>query len=181
MGILRIVPIYCGASRDLLTPLAEKLSQIFGLQTEQHPPAFDPEIAFDASRGQYNSRILLAQLLANCPPETTRILGVTGEDLFIPVLTYVFGEAQLEGPAAVVSTYRLDSRIYGLPPDHKLLFERLVKESVHELGHTYRLFHCPRHPCVMMSSTYVEGIDQKSYRFCEACRGSMARMEEQSA
>lgn len=180
VGVLRIVPIYCGASRDLLAPLGARLSEIFGLHVEQHPPTFDPEIAFDASRGQYNSRILLAQLLNDCPPETTRILGVTGEDLFIPVLTYVFGEAQLEGRAAVVSTYRLDSQIYGLPADRKLLFERLIKEAVHELGHTYRLFHCPRHPCVMMSSTYVEGIDQKSDRFCAICRGSVEQWGERS-
>ena len=94
-------------------------------------------------------------------------------DLFIPVLTYVFGEAQLDGRAAVVSTYRLDNQIYGLPPDRDLLFQRLVKEAVHELGHTYNLVHCHRPPCVMLSSPYVEGIDQKSDWFCEDCLRSL--------
>ena len=108
------------------------------------PPSFDPELAFDSSRGQYNSRILLAQLLRE--PRPGRPRGAhprrSGVDLFIPVLTFVFGEAQLGDRAAVVSAYRLDNQLYGLPPSPDLLFERLVKEAVHELGHTYGLLHC---------------------------------------
>ena len=94
---------------------------------------------------------------------------MAGVDLFIPVLTYVFGEAQLAGRAAVVSTHRLDCQLYGLPANRKLLLQRLRKEAIHELGHTYNLLHCHQHPCVMMSSTYVEGIDLKSDRFCDRC------------
>lgn len=173
MGVLYLVPIYCGDSRDLVAPLAAKLASVFRLRVEQHPPSFDPELAFDSARGQYNSRILLAQLLNQQPNGAARILGVAGVDLFIPVLTYVFGEAQLDGRAAVVSTYRLDNQIYGLPPDRDLLFQRLGKEAVHELGHTYNLVHCHRHPCVMLSSPYVEGIDQKSDLFCDDCLSSL--------
>jgi archaemetzincin len=167
--VLHIVPIYCGDARELLARLAARLGEVFRFPVEQHPPCFDPELAFDPSRGQYNSRVLLAQLLDHRRQGATRVLGVTGVDLFIPVLTYVFGEAQLEGRAAVVSTYRLDSQLYGLPPDPNLLYQRLCKEAVHELGHTYNLVHCLEHPCVMMRSTYVEGIDLKSDRFCDAC------------
>ncbi len=157
--------------------MAARLAKVFGLQTRERVPSFDPELAFAASRGQYNSRILLAQLLHDRPEGATRVLGVSGVDLFIPVLTHVFGEAQLEGPAAVVSTSRLASQLYGLPPNRELLFERLVKEAIHELGHTYHLVHCRRHPCVMMSSTYVEDIDQKSDRFCPECHRSVRKTE----
>jgi len=171
MDVLRLIPIYCGARGHLLQPLADRLTQAFGLRVEQHPPGFDPELAFDASRGQYNSRILLARLLRDTPLDAARVLGVTAVDLFIPVLTFVFGEAQLEGRAAAVSTYRLDSEIYGLPADPELLFERLCKEAIHELGHTYNLLHCHESRCVMLSSTYVEEIDLKSDQFCSRCRG----------
>jgi archaemetzincin len=173
VGVLHLVPIYCGTSRNLLAPLAAQLTELFGLRVDEHPPGFDPEVAFDAARGQYNSRILLAQLLKHHTLGATRVLGVVGVDLFIPVLTYVFGEAQLDGPAAVVSTYRLDNELYGLPPSRELLFERLVKEAVHELGHTFNLLHCHRHPCVMISSMNVDAIDQKSDRFCGACLASL--------
>jgi archaemetzincin len=156
----------------LLDPLAARLREVFGVIVEQHPPSFDPEMAFDPSRGQYNSRTLLGQLFGHKPPDATRVLGVTGVDLFIPVLTYVFGEAQLDGPAAVVSAYRLDNQLYGLPANHDLLFDRLCKEAIHELGHTFGLFHCPRQPCVMVSSTYVEDLDMKGAEFCLVCRNS---------
>jgi len=171
--VLRLIPFYCGAHKDLLPELAGSLETAFGLAVGQHPPGFDPEIAFDSSRGQYNSRILLGQLLDEGPAEAKRILGVTAVDLFIPVLTYVFGEAQLGGRAALVSTHRLDTTVYGLPENRKLLAERLKKEAIHELGHTCSLYHCEDTLCVMRSSTYVEEIDLKSARFCARCRGSL--------
>lgn len=170
MAVLHLVPFYCGSAGDLLRPLAARLGRVFDVAVEQHPPSFDPESAFDPSRGQYNSRVLLAELLDHQPHAATRVLGVTGVDLFIPVLTYVFGEAQLDGRAAVVSAYRLENQLYGLPPDHDLLFDRLCKEAIHELGHTYDLVHCPRQPCVMVSSSYVEDLDMKGEEFCDACR-----------
>jgi archaemetzincin len=181
VGVLRLVPIFLAAERDLLPPLMEALGNLFGLKVVLRPPSFDPELAFDSTRGQYNSRILLAQLLRDTPTETTRVLGVTGVDLFIPVLTYVFGEAQLDGRAAVVSTHRLDCQLYGLPSNRPLLLQRLRKEVIHELGHTYNLVHCHRHPCVMMSSTYVEDIDLKSDYFCDHCLDFLQRSRPQSS
>jgi archaemetzincin len=166
--VLRLVPLYCGERTALLAPLGERLERLLPVAVEQHPPGFDPELAYDPSRGQYNSRTLLAQLLRD-GNGADRILGVAGVDLFIPVLTFVFGEAQLDGRAAVVSTQRLDNSLYGLPPDPALLFERLVKEAVHELGHTFNLYHCADGRCVMASSTYVEQIDLKGERFCDRC------------
>jgi len=132
---------------------------------------FDPELVFDSSRGQYHSTLLLEHLLAESTGSGARILGIAGVDLFIPILTYVFGEAQLAGRAAVVSTYRLDSARYGLPANHRHLLDRLAKESIHELGHTCGLIHCNQSACVMRSSTYVEDIDLKSAQFCSVCNG----------
>lgn len=173
--MLRLIPFYCGARKDLIPELVRSLEIWFGLPVEEHPPRFDPEIAFDVSRGQYNSRILLGQLLDEAGAKADKVLGVTAVDLFIPVLTYVFGEAQLDGRSAVVSTHRLDPTVYGLPENLRLLAERLRKEAVHELGHTYNLFHCDDTLCVMRSSTYVEEIDLKSDRFCNRCRDALQR------
>jgi archaemetzincin len=172
---LYLVPLYCGGATDLLPALADCLSATFGLQVVQQMPAFDVEEAFDTGRGQYNSRAVLERLLRQAPGETARVLGVAGVDLFVPVLTYVFGEAELGGRGALVSTFRLDNELYGLPPDAGVLFARLVKEAVHELGHTYGLVHCHRSSCVMASSTYVEGIDLKSDRFCDRCRKAIGK------
>jgi archaemetzincin len=167
-AVLRLVPLFLGERSALLGPLAERLERILPLAVEHHPPGFDPELAYEPSRGQYNSRTLLALLLDD-GNGADRVLGVAGVDLFIPVLTFVFGEAQLDGRAAVVSTRRLDNALYGLPADPDLLFDRLVKEAVHELGHTFHLLHCADGRCVMASSTSAEQIDLKGERFCDRC------------
>ena len=86
------------------------------------------------------------------------------------MLTFVFGEAQLDGNCAVVSTARLHEEFYGLPPRADLLRERLVKEAAHELGHTFGLRHCADWRCVMTSSHAVERLDVKDAEFCAACR-----------
>ena len=173
MPSLLLVPIYFSDRHAMLDPLAARLQATFGLDVHVRPPWFDPEIPFDPSRGQYNSTLFLAQILKGLREEPRRVLGVTSVDLFIPVLTFVFGEAQLSGRAAVVSTHRLRTEAYGLEPDEALLGERLDKEAIHELGHTYGLIHCASTRCVMRSSTYVEEIDLKSAEFCPSCRAAL--------
>jgi archaemetzincin len=88
----------------------------------------------------------------------------------VPVLTFVFGEAQLDGNCALVSTARLKEEFYGMPPRRELARERLIKEAVHELGHTFGLRHCADWRCVMSSSHAVERLDVKGAAFCALCR-----------
>lgn len=164
-----LVPIFLTGRPELVHLLAGRLEETFGLPVEVHPPWFDPERAYDSSRGQYHSTLLLERLLSDPREGAARVVGVTGVDLFIPILSYVFGEAQLDGRAAVVSVHRLRPEAYGLPPDGELLAERAEKEAVHELGHTYGLAHCHHPECVMRASTYVEEIDLKSAAFCDGC------------
>src|SRR5581483_10852121 len=119
-------------------------------------------------RDQFHSTAILnaMQPLGN----GSRILAVTGLDLFVPVLTFVFGEAQLAGNCAIVSLHRLRDEVYGLPANPVLLGERLRKEAVHELGHTFGLRHCDDWSCVMTSSHSVEWLDVKTADFCRPCR-----------
>jgi archaemetzincin len=174
--VIALVPIYLAERPGdrLLGPLARQLGEVFETAVEMHPPWFDPESSFDPSRGQYNSTLLLDRL-EKAPCEAVRVLGVAGVDLFIPVLSYVFGEAQLPGRAAVISLVRLAPELYGLPPDEARLAGRTEKEAIHELGHTFGLAHCRQPRCVMGSSTYVEEIDLKSARFCQECLGTVRR------
>jgi archaemetzincin len=128
-------------------------------------PAYFPE------RNQYHATLILASLLRRLPDPGARILGITGLDLFVPVLTFVFGQAQLKGPGALLSTFRLRNEFYGLPADPYLLLDRTIKEAVHELGHSFGLVHCHDPACVMSSSTYVEEVDLKSDWYCPECEG----------
>lgn len=172
---LDIVPIYLGDRDPMLRRLGDLLEREFRVEARYRSPWFDPEAAFDPSRGQYNSTQILRQLLDDPQTPAERVLGVAGVDLFTPVLTYVFGEAQLRGRAAAVSIHRLRNEMYGLPADDALLFDRLHKEAVHELGHTYGLLHCTSPECVMRASTYAEEIELKSARFCEVCAALVRR------
>ncbi|HEX7509369.1 MAG TPA: archaemetzincin family Zn-dependent metalloprotease [Polyangia bacterium] len=175
MALVHLVPICLPSQPLLLDQVAAQVGRAFAATVVVRPHRFDPELAFDSSRGQYHSTLLLEHLLGESTGSEERILGIAGVDLFIPILTYVFGEAQLDGRAAVVSTYRLDNSLYGLPVDHRLLLDRLVKESVHELGHTVGLIHCHHATCVMRSSTYVEDIDLKDAQFCSRCNQKAGR------
>lgn len=164
--------------RLLLNPLTKPLAATFlcNVEVTQVPP-LDGSFALNVSRNQYGSTPLISALLEKFEDFNGKIIGVTSGDLFVPVLTYVFGEAQLNGKVAVVSSHRLRDEYYGLPPDHELLHLRLVKEAVHELGHAFGLLHCNNYLCVMHSSTGVEEIDVKTERLCAPCIEKLRSMQ----
>ena len=154
----------------LLTDLSADLARELSVPSEILAERLDPARAYNREREQYSSTQILGMMSAHVTMEAWRLLGITSLDLYIPVLTFVFGEAQLNGPCAVVSAHRLRQEVYGLPPAPQLLRERLLKESLHELGHTFGLVHCDEQSCVMASSHSVERIDLKTSHFCVRCR-----------
>lgn len=174
MRALQLVPFYVPANDGLAERLSGDLAREFRCSVRLRRPWFDPEEAYDAERGQYDSTKLLALLLADPEPNDACVLGLTGVDLFVPVLTFVYGEAQLDGRVAVVSLHRLRAEAYGLAADEELCYRRLYKEAAHELGHVRGLLHCTDPSCVMRPSSYVEQVDSKTQEFCDVC---LARLE----
>jgi archaemetzincin len=153
----------------LLDWLRQALFERFRVPTEILRPALDPAFALHTERQQFHSSEILAAMQPYINRDTWKLLGITGHDLYIPILTFVFGEAQLGGASAIVSYHRLTQEFYGLPHDLDLLANRLLIESVHELGHTLHLTHCEEFRCAMASSHAVEWIDIKDSGFCEDC------------
>lgn len=154
--------------REALESIGDAMGREYGLAVrsiELGPIDF----AYDAGRGQWASIPVLENVLAQCPADAAKILAVTTRDLFIPVLTFVFGQAQLGGRAAAVSLARLRQEFYHLPPDPEIFLERAVKEALHESGHTFGLVHCADRACAMSLSTGVLQIDSKSASFCGPC------------
>ena len=128
---------------------------------------------YNPNRNQYDGNMLLREMENRFAADNQKTLGLFSVDLFIPILTYIFGQAFLNGRSGIASVFRLRNERYGLTPDEELFRGRVVKEVIHELGHTFGLIHCIDPSCVMRSSTYVEDIDQKSRHFCEKCRESI--------
>ncbi|HMK30416.1 MAG TPA: archaemetzincin family Zn-dependent metalloprotease [Terriglobales bacterium] len=153
----------------VLEGLAVQLAHHFATPCQVLAATLDPQFAFHAERGQYHSSEILARVQQHVQDTTWRLLAVTGVDLYIPILTFVFGEAQMGGPCALISTHRLRQEFYGLPHDLDLLHTRMLKEAVHELGHTLELTHCDDYRCAMSGSHAVEWIDLKENSFCRCC------------
>jgi archaemetzincin len=169
MKTLDLLPIG-NLDERLLTTLAPALADSFRVPCRILENRLDPQYAFHPERGQYHSSELLRIMQSYAAEGSWRILGVTALDLYIPILTFVFGEAQMGGPCAVVSFHRLKQQFYGLPHDSGLLTERLVKEAVHEVGHTFDLTHCDDYSCAMAPSHAVEWIDLKERLLCSSCQ-----------
>jgi archaemetzincin len=121
-------------------------------------------------RGQCQGEPFLAALAAVQEPGTEFILGVTGVDLTVPGLNFVFGLADPRSRCAVISLARLYPEFYGRPRDPRLFKERALKEAVHELGHLLGLGHCPDPACIMFFSNSLSDTDRKGPGFCPRCR-----------
>jgi archaemetzincin len=129
-----------------------------------------PSGAYDPRRRQYQAGAFLPLLAPHKPGNNGLVLGVTGVDLFVPELNFVFGLADFRQKCAIISLSRLQPEFYGLPSDPQLFKERTLKEAIHELGHLLGLGHCPNPACIMFFSNSLADTDRKGPGFCPACR-----------
>jgi archaemetzincin len=175
-----MVPVYTGwigekpADAALLGHMVRHVELVFGAKVHPWTPPGPPRHAYDPRRRQHASGVILKWML-EVAPAPGKVLAVTDQDLFIPILTYVFGEAQLSGSVAVVSLVRLSEDVELFGP--RLLAERLAKEAVHELGHTFGLRHCATPGCVMGRSSGVRDVDDKRTVPCAECKGRLQQQE----
>ncbi|MFH1852224.1 MAG: archaemetzincin [Candidatus Neomarinimicrobiota bacterium] len=167
-GTIYLVPFSIEIDH-LLLQLQDIIQQQFKYHTRIKEQHFDLSRYFNPDRVQYSANDILAHLLELSVENNDKIIGLTGVDIYIPVLTFIFGQAYLGGRAGVISDYRLKNEFYGMPNDQELFEQRLTKCIIHELGHMFGILHCNRLDCVMRSATYVEEIDQKSIYLCQRC------------
>ncbi len=167
-GSITICPIG-SVNIEILKYLGECLTSQCGLEYRISPAMGDPGYAYDGNRSQYNSKIILKRLIKNCSHNTLRLIGVTNVDIYVPILKYVFGLAQIKGRCAIMSLYRLNPDFYDQPPNINILLDRAQKTIIHEIGHTFGLTHCRKHRCVMYSSSRIEDTDLKEPCFCPTC------------
>ena len=153
----------------ILEHIAKCISIRCGLSCRISLRTENTRYAYNDTRCQYNSKLILKRLLQQSPLDTFRLIGVTTVDLYVPILKFVFGLAQIEGKCSIISLHRLCPRFYDQPSNPDLLLARVEKTALHELGHTFGITHCRDRRCVMYSSARIEDTDFKDSEFCTTC------------
>ena len=161
---------------NYLKTIAEAVRNEFFFPVNIKDGHLDLREAYDPLRRQYNGVKLLKDVDSAYSSDSGKTIGLFCVDLFIPILTYIFGQSFLNGRTGIASLYRFSNERYGMDSDDKYILDRFKKEVIHELGHTFGLIHCYISTCVMRSSTYVEDIDQKNATLCLNCRNVLSSL-----
>jgi archaemetzincin len=175
--VMKVVlqPVTRFLDNGTLIHLAEDISKEFGAINVTVASSIELDkahiqLAFDKQRKQWDSSKLLEWLLMKFKRnKETKILALFDIDAYSTAFDFVFGEAYYKGRMAVVYLARLRQEFYGLKPDYPLFYERLVKESIHELGHVFGLVHCNNPRCVMHFSISLHYVDTKDRSLCQRC------------
>jgi archaemetzincin len=168
---MHITVVLLGRTVPGLPHLLERLAKEFRAGVSYQLIDFPLTRAFRSTRDQYDAEMLLKELSHFTSLGKERALFLMREDIFALGRESVSGFSQ--GRCSVVSLARLDPRFYGEVPvladGAALLKERMEKESLHELGHTFLLGHCDEKKCLMAMSDSISDIDGKGGSFCERC------------
>lgn len=168
---------------DPQAPPPVPLNTLASLLEERFLFAFDvldtvpmPAKAYHLVKKQHSAMAIIEELQSLVASEGQYLLGVTSVDLFAPSLNFVFSHSQPEARVGVVSTHRLRPEYYGNPAEDDLLFQRVLKEAVHELGHVLGSKHCFQSRCVMAFSNSIFDTDRKDSFFCGECERRLKQL-----
>ncbi len=165
MGVVPIGDVHEITSKTI----AANILGYLNLKVDILPPLEHPDYAHNKMRRQYDAGAILKALESEPFHDYTKVIGVIDVDIFVPILTYVFGEARQGGKYALVSVYRLKRNLDGSSSPMSLLLERAAKIALHELSHLFDLHHCMDTRCLMHFSGELDHLDKTPLYFCKYC------------
>ena len=171
---IRIVPINA-LDVAFLDRLVPTLEERFLCSVSMERTLAVPRSALNSTRQQLFLSTLLTRVRRAHPEGGGIFLAITDFDLYKTSHRFIYGDADEQQGVAAVSLHRLRSEFYGEEPDANLLFQRLLKECVHELGHAFGLKHCYNARCAMYYSNSIFETDNKMSHFCDACDRRITR------
>ena len=166
--ILGVVPVG-EAPRLAAKVIAAHITGYLHLGAEVLSARNQPVAAYDERRFQYNAGALLKVFEAISFGNYEKVVAVMNVDLFVPIMSHVFGEARQGGKIALVSLFRLHTEMDGSTSSSSLTYERAAKVALHEVGHLYNLVHCEDHRCLMHFAGQVKQLDETPPYFCRYC------------
>ena len=128
-----------------------------------------PQQTFYKPRNRYHADSTIKWLQQTKPDSARTIVGITNEDVSVNKGAHkdygVMGLGYMPGKSCVVSTFRL--RKTATSNEH--FQQRLFKVVVHEMGHNFRLDHCPNKTCIMVDAEGRMKLDEEK-DFCYDCK-----------
>ena len=160
----------------LLSIVAANVFTVYGLPAQVCRGWEMPQKAYDVHRQQYDVAVLLKhiedrQLTAASRQAVagTKTIAITAVDIFVPIFSFVYGEARHGATAAVVSV----NRLVDTPASSANVYLRAVKVALHELGHLFDMPHCEDDLCLMHYADTLAAIDNQPLQFCRYCRAEL--------
>lgn len=153
----------------LISWLEDKLGLYVDRSVKTGKAAPLPRQGYDEQRQQYTADAVMELLKTVDCPEAERLVGLIDQDCCSQDRNFIFGYAAVKGRESFVALPRLRPDFYELDEDKGLVRQRVLKEVIHELGHTWGLSHCDNEACVMGFSNSVEDTDSKDTAFCRRC------------
>lgn len=174
---ISIQVIALGPVDDRLLPIvAANVFAVFDLAAQVGRACEVPQGAYDPHRDQYEVAALLKSIenrrtvAANRQAVAeSKTIAITAVDIFVPIFSYVYGEARQGASTAVVSIHRLADK----PASAADIYLRAVKVALHELGHLFDMPHCEDDLCLMHYADTLAAIDRQHLQFCRYCRAEL--------
>jgi archaemetzincin len=154
-----------------LDSLCDWFNESWDIQTRMLPSIPIPGNIPANAQMQLDATAILRFLGRVKPKGLTYLLAFTTEDLFVPDSVKpisVLGLAPVGGRAAIISTHRMPFEGMG----QKSIMERLIKVTLHELGHVLGLNHCHFSSICIMQETLATRarFDRVELYLCDRCR-----------